>query len=115
MQLPIIEKRKCKMCDCEFEITAQQKNKRYCDQCRKKHQLQYQAEYRKGESKEKQKANMKDWYRKHHKEEFHFNVCCLCGKKFLTKQGVSKYCIPCVEEAAEKDRYFRTILERRVI
>ena len=115
MQLPIIEKRNCKMCGCEFGITARQKRKVYCDQCRKKHLLQYQTEYRQSESKERQRKNMKKWYRKHHKEEYHFNICVLCGKEFLTKQGVSKYCIPCVEEAAKKDYYFKNILERRVI
>lgn len=112
MKLPMIEKRKCEMCGCEFEITAQQKNKRYCDTCKK---ISYQRYRKKYQSSDKFKKMLKDRYHKTYKEKTHFNICVLCGKEFLTKQGRAKYCIPCLEEAAEKDRYFRTILERRVI
>ncbi len=112
MELPIIETRKCKMCGCEFGITAKQKNKLHCDVCGKINYQQYRKRY---QSSEKFKKMQRDRYHKNHKEETHFNTCLFCGEKFLTKQGRAKYCIPCLEKKAEKSYYYRNVLERRVI
>lgn len=112
MQLPIIESRKCKMCGCEFGITAQQKNKRFCDACKKVNYQRYRKKY---QSSEKYKKMLRDRYYAQRKEEYHFNSCVLCGEKFKTKQGKAKFCILCLEKAAKKDNYYKTIWERRVI
>ena len=44
-ELPIIEKRKCKMCGVEFGINAKQKRKLFCDKCKIINYEQYKKAY----------------------------------------------------------------------
>lgn len=111
---PIIETRKCLMCGSKYGINSHQKNKLYCDGCRKKHRLEYQREYEK-RNVEKNRVYSKKWRIDHYKSKTHFNMCALCGGEFLAKQGNAKYCIPCLEKEAPTNWYYRTILERRAI
>lgn len=112
INLPEIEKRKCKMCGVEFGINAKQKRKKFCDKCKILNYKRYRKVY---ESSDEYRAKQRKRYYKNKKEKTHFNICTLCGGQFLTKQGKAKYCIPCLEEKAETNNYYRNILERRMI
>lgn len=116
INLPEIEKRKCKMCGVEFGINAKQKRKLFCDKCKIISYEQYRKAYQNSdEYKAKQRKTRIEWYKKNRKEKTHFNTCVLCGKEFLTKQGKAKYCIPCLEEKAETNNYFKNRLEMRSV
>lgn len=112
ISLPEIEKRKCKMCGVEFGINAKQKRKLFCDKCKIINYKEYKKAY---QNSDEYKAMQRERRKKNKKEKTHFNVCVLCGKEFLTKQGKAKYCIPCLEEKAETDKYFRNRLEVRMV
>lgn len=111
-ELPIIEKRKCKMCGVEFGINAKQKRKLFCDKCKIINYEQYKKAY---QNTDEYRAMQRKRYKKNRKEKTHFNICVLCGNEFLTKQGKAKYCIYCLEEKAETNNYYRNILDRRMI
>ena len=112
INLPEIEKRKCKMCGVEFGINAKQKRKIFCDKCKILNYKQYKKAY---QNSDEYRAMQLEWRKKNKNEKTHFNICTLCGGHFLTKQGKAKYCIPCLEEKAETNNYYRNILERRMI
>lgn len=112
INLPEIEKRKCKMCGVEFGINAKQKRKLYCDKCKIINYEQYQKAY---QNSDKYRAKLREWHKKNKKEKTHFNICAFCGEEFLAKQGVAKFCIPCLEKKAKESSYYRNILDRRAV
>ena len=100
-EMPIIESRSCLRCGNIFKITALQKNKLYCDECRMIHKKE---QYKSAEAVEKKRARMKVYYRevlkKAYKPKRHIIKCERCGKEFILGSGrPAKVCIECLRKS----------------
>ena len=111
--LPIIEKRNCLRCGSEFGITALQKNKLYCDDCRKIHEKEYDKKYNSLPGIQKKREDYLKKYRKEHFVPKRRKIKCeRCGNEFLAGSGrPPTICIDCLSKssnAAERARaYYR--------
>lgn len=112
-QLPIIETRNCLRCGSKFGITASQKNKLYCDDCKIIHSKEYEEQ---PEIKKRKSEYHKEYYRKvlkpNYKHKRRKIKCERCGKDFLAGSGrPPTVCIECLSKssnAAERMRaYYR--------
>ena len=111
--LPIIETRNCLRCGSEFGITALQKNKLYCDDCRLIHSKEYKEQ---PEIKKKNQKYCREYYKKvvkpNYKPRRRTIKCERCGNEFLAGSGrpptVCTECLSKSTNAAERERaYYR--------
>ena len=108
-QLPIIETRNCLRCGSDFGITAKQKNKLYCDDCKIIHSKEYREQ---PEIKKKRLEYRKEYYRKvvkpNYKHKRRKIKCERCGNEFLAGSGrPPTVCIECLSkssDAGERER-----------
>lgn len=112
-KLPVIETRTCQRCGAEFDITARQKRKLYCDNCRKINKIEKQKLY---ENKPEIQVKRQEYGKKYRKENYepkrHSVICDRCGRYFIMGSGVSKTCIECLKKSKSYDERFRADCRR---
>lgn len=111
-----METRTCPICGSEFGINAFQKNKVYCDNCRREHYLEVARAYRRDP---KNRKRIRELARKKPKKRKppRTYICKLCGKPFeFQNRGKPRYCMTCLEEAYKNNIHpYKLYYERRVI
>ena len=97
--LPIIESRKCLKCGCDFDINAQQMNKKYCDNCKKQRCKERKKEYYQ-KNKKRLDEIRKEYYCKNHLPKRHIIICERCKKEFIIGSGRQPtVCIECLKKS----------------
>lgn len=92
-ELPIIEIRKCARCGMDFGITARQRRKKYCDECKIAHQKEYHIDYY---SKPDNKAKANNYVREHYQKKRRKVECERCHQFFTMGRGKATICINCL-------------------
>ena len=90
----------CKRCGKVVEITAQQKRKKYCDECRREAYREVQAAYRSDPDVQKRIKETDKRYKanKRKKKPDSVYTCKLCGQKFVHNfRGRPTYCLKCLD------------------
>ena len=109
-KLPIIETRQCVICGNSFGITAQQKNKKYCDGCRKTATREKDKEWKKRNS-EKIKQRRR-FFLERHRKPIKILQCQRCGADYKAWKGKSLYCIECLRNSTDSNERQRAWTRR---
>lgn len=114
INLPEIEKRKCKRCGVEFGINAKQKRKLFCDKCKIIHSKEHREQ---PEIKKKRLEYTKEYYRKvvkpNYKHKRRKIKCERCGNEFLAGSGrPPTVCIECLSKSSDAGERVRAWLRR---
>lgn len=113
-QLPIIETRNCLRCGSDFGITAKQKRKLFCDDCKIIHSKEHREQ---PEIKKKRLEYSKEYYRKvvkpNYKHKRRKIKCERCGNEFLAGSGrPPTVCIECLSKSSDAGERVRAWLRR---